>query len=156
MGNKTKKVIRKILGILGLMIITALLLSFVLVRFYIKEHSITGEERCKGISYWYTGVSFERDYERARDYYVLHYNASETMNWGFGGMDNVENLYKGKPFNCEDASHLFLCLADKYNIECHYYYWGRYKLRNKEFDGHLGIECRLRDKDGKYIWVILN
>jgi len=111
--------------------------------------SLSDNYNCDGVEEWYSNTTFSADYNVANDYYIYHYNSSELDK---GLFDDISDLKDGKPFNCEDFSHLVMCLADKYDIECDYYVESEFRFREfRNATGHWGVDCLIDNK-----WERLN
>lgn len=120
--------------------------SFIAGWFYM---SLSDNYSCDGVEEWYSNTSFMEDYDEAQLYYAINYNSSELDK---GLFDDISDLKEGKPFNCEDFSHLVLCLAEKYDIECDYYVESEFNFRElRNISGHWGVDCLIDNE-----WVRLN
>jgi hypothetical protein len=101
---------------------------------------------CEGIEYYYTGENFKYDVQdlifKANDCY---YPIEQKWNARWFPPKALKNCTGIEGIDCEDISHMVMCLADLYNISCNYYI----TLSTYE-GGHQGINCNV---DG-YLWEV--
>ena len=99
---------------------------------------------CEGIEQFYTGNGFVSDYNFLQRWMIPH------RDWESGdGIDIQPPSEMGKGiWNCQDISHAYYCLAEKYNVECNFYLVKVYNSKTN-INNHIGIECLVDECWGK-------
>ena len=133
-----------------MVIITLILLNLMIFlktpySYIIQTKLSSRYSSCDGIQKYYTDTKFTMDVDelifKGNSCYK---NMDEKRLKKLYAPKDLENC-SGKIIDCEDISHMIMCLAKEYNQTCKYY------VEMSTFDrGHLGIICLIENKWSKF------